>query len=78
MPHSTAVSNPDASNNLIIVMGVSGSGKSSLAKALADHRNRRLAGAKALESRGARNPGDALGNFTVDFGGGNRHFEAAL
>jgi gluconokinase len=37
MPHSTAVSNPDASNNLIIVMGVSGSGKSSLAKALADH-----------------------------------------
>lgn len=37
MPQLTAISNPDASTNLIIVMGVSGSGKSSLAKALADH-----------------------------------------
>ena len=37
MPHSNAISNPDASTNLIILMGVSGSGKSSLAKALADH-----------------------------------------
>jgi gluconokinase len=37
MPHLTAITNPDADTNLIIVMGVSGSGKSSLAKALADH-----------------------------------------
>lgn len=37
MHHATAISNPNASTNLIIVMGVSGSGKSSLAKALADH-----------------------------------------
>ncbi|MCE3253751.1 MAG: gluconokinase [Cellvibrio sp.] len=37
MPHAAAISNPDANANLIIVMGVSGSGKSSLAKALADH-----------------------------------------
>lgn len=37
MPHLTAITNPDAATNLIIVMGVSGSGKSSLAKALADH-----------------------------------------
>lgn len=37
MHHSTAISNPDANTNLIILMGVSGSGKSSLAKALADH-----------------------------------------
>ncbi len=37
MPHSIALSNPDASTNLIILMGVSGCGKSSLAKALADH-----------------------------------------
>ena len=37
MPHSIAISNPDASTNLIILMRVSGSGKSSLAKALADH-----------------------------------------
>lgn len=37
MPHLPAVSNPDASTNLIILMGVSGSGKSSLAKALAEH-----------------------------------------
>ncbi|MES2205869.1 MAG: gluconokinase, GntK/IdnK-type [Pseudomonadota bacterium] len=31
------VSNPEASNNLIIVMGVSGCGKSTLASALAEH-----------------------------------------
>ena len=37
MPQTLALSNPDASTNLIILMGVSGSGKSSLAKALADH-----------------------------------------
>ena len=37
MPYSTVITNPDATTNLIIVMGVSGSGKSSLAKALADH-----------------------------------------
>jgi len=37
MSYSTVITNPDASTNLIIVMGVSGSGKSSLAKALADH-----------------------------------------
>ncbi len=37
MPHVTAITNPDANTNLIIVMGVSGSGKSSLAKALAEH-----------------------------------------
>jgi gluconokinase len=37
MPHSTAISNPEADTNLIILMGVSGSGKSSLAKALAEH-----------------------------------------
>lgn len=37
MPHTIALSNPDANTNLIILMGVSGSGKSSLAKALADY-----------------------------------------
>ncbi|MEN0039145.1 MAG: gluconokinase [Cellvibrio sp.] len=37
MPHPTAISNPDSSTNLIILMGVSGSGKSSIAKALAEH-----------------------------------------
>ena len=37
MPQATAITNPNASTNLVIVMGVSGSGKSSLAKALADH-----------------------------------------
>jgi gluconokinase len=37
MPYSTAITNPDSSTNLIILMGVSGSGKSSLAKALANH-----------------------------------------
>lgn len=37
MSDSTAITNPDADTNLIILMGVSGSGKSSLAKALADH-----------------------------------------
>ena len=37
MQHSFALTNPDADTNLIIVMGVSGSGKSSVAKALADH-----------------------------------------
>lgn len=37
MPHTIALSNSDADTNLIILMGVSGSGKSSLAKALADH-----------------------------------------
>ncbi len=37
MPYATAITNPDANTNLIILMGVSGSGKSSLAKALADH-----------------------------------------
>ncbi len=37
MQHSYAISNPDAATNLIIVMGVSGSGKSSVAKAIADH-----------------------------------------
>ncbi len=37
MPYAAAITNPDASTNLIIVMGVSGSGKSSLAKALAEH-----------------------------------------
>ena len=35
--HSNAISNPEAYTHLIILMGVSGSGKSSLAKALADH-----------------------------------------
>ncbi|HCS65757.1 MAG TPA: gluconokinase [Cellvibrio sp.] len=37
MAHSIALSNPDSGANLVILMGVSGSGKSSLAKALADH-----------------------------------------
>lgn len=37
MHRPTAITNPDADTNLIILMGVSGSGKSSLAKALADH-----------------------------------------
>jgi gluconokinase len=37
MHYSVAITNPDANTYLIIVMGVSGSGKSSLAKALADH-----------------------------------------
>lgn len=37
MHRSTAITNPNANTNLIILMGVSGSGKSSLAKALADH-----------------------------------------
>lgn len=37
MPHRIALSNPNSGTNLIILMGVSGSGKSSLAKALADH-----------------------------------------
>ncbi len=37
MHYSVAITNPDASTHLIIVMGVSGSGKSSLAKALAEH-----------------------------------------
>ncbi|HTF97951.1 MAG TPA: gluconokinase [Cellvibrio sp.] len=37
MQHSYAITNPDAETHLIIVMGVSGSGKSSVAKALADH-----------------------------------------
>jgi len=37
MHRSTAITNPNADTNLIIVMGVSGSGKSSIAKALADH-----------------------------------------
>lgn len=37
MSHAPVITNPNASTNLIIVMGVSGSGKSSLAKALADH-----------------------------------------
>ncbi len=37
MQHSYPISNADASTNLIIVMGVSGSGKSSLAQALANH-----------------------------------------
>ena len=37
MPQSITTPNPDTSTNLIILMGVSGSGKSSLAKALADH-----------------------------------------
>jgi gluconokinase len=37
MPQSTVVTNSNASTHLIILMGVSGSGKSSLAKALADH-----------------------------------------
>lgn len=37
MQHSFTLTNPDADTNLIIVMGVSGSGKSSVAKALADH-----------------------------------------
>ena len=34
---NTALSNPTASTNLIIVMGVSGSGKSTIAQALAQH-----------------------------------------
>jgi len=37
MNHSTEVSNPEASTKLIIVMGVAGSGKSTVAKNLADH-----------------------------------------
>lgn len=37
MQHSFAITNPYAQTNLIIVMGVSGSGKTSVAKALADH-----------------------------------------
>jgi gluconokinase len=37
MHRSNAVSNPNADTNLIILMGVSGSGKSSLAKALAEY-----------------------------------------
>ncbi len=37
MHYSHAISNPDATTNLIIVMGVSGSGKSSVAHALANH-----------------------------------------
>lgn len=37
MHRSTAVTNPNSDTNLIILMGVSGSGKSSIAKALADH-----------------------------------------
>lgn len=37
MKYSHAISNPDAATNLIIVMGVSGSGKSSVAQALANH-----------------------------------------
>lgn len=37
MHRSKAITNPNADSNLIILMGVSGSGKSSLAKALADH-----------------------------------------
>lgn len=35
--HSFALTNPDANTNLIIVMGVSGSGKTSVAKAVAEH-----------------------------------------
>ena len=37
MQHSFALTNPNAQANLIIVMGVSGSGKTSVAKAVADH-----------------------------------------
>lgn len=37
MQHSFAITNPNAETNLIIVMGVSGSGKSTVANALADH-----------------------------------------
>lgn len=37
MQHSFAITNPDAETNLIIVMGVSGSGKTSVAQALANH-----------------------------------------
>lgn len=37
MSYPIAVSNPQATTNLIIVMGICGTGKSTLAKALADH-----------------------------------------
>jgi gluconokinase len=39
MQHSFAVTNPHAQSRLIIVMGVSGSGKTTVAKALAEHYN---------------------------------------
>jgi hypothetical protein len=45
---------------------------------LANHRDRRLARAKALEPHRARNLGQPLGNLAVDLGGGNRHFEPTL
>src|SRR6188768_14337 len=37
MPSTTSISNPESFTNLIIVMGVSGSGKSSVATAIANH-----------------------------------------
>lgn len=37
MQHPLAITNPDAATHLIIVMGVSGSGKTSVAQALARH-----------------------------------------
>lgn len=37
MQHSFSLTNPDADSSLIIVMGVSGSGKTSVAQALAQH-----------------------------------------
>ena len=45
---------------------------------LADHRERRLAGPKALEARGARNLVEPLRDFAVDLRRGDRHFEAAF
>ena len=49
-----------------------------LAVLLANHRERRLAGTKALEPRGARNLVQPLRHFAVDLRRGNRHFEAAF
>ena len=49
-----------------------------LAVLLADHRERRLARAKALEARRARDLVEPLRDFAVDLRRGDRHFEAAL
>ncbi len=45
---------------------------------LADHRERRLAGTKTLEPRGARNLVEPLRYFAVDLRRGDRHFEPAF
>lgn len=55
MAYPTALTNPNSDTNLIIVMGVSGSGKSSLAKALADHYGYEYLDGDDFHSQEARN-----------------------